>query len=401
MSNRSDTDDTGDGDSETPVSVGMLGYRFMGYAHANALARLPMFFPDAPAVSREVLIGQDEAALDAAADRLGFSRTATDWEAVIDEVDVLYNLGPNHLHAEPSISALEAGTNVFCEKPLAPTIEAADRMRAAARDSAAIAACGFNYRFVPAIRYARGLIEAGELGEIRHVRGQYLQDGWVDPEVPWSWRLSEELAGSGALGDLGAHTIDLVRYLLGGRVGGIERVSGHLATFVEERPVDGDDESNDTTDTGGGSAGTEARPVTVDDAYSAQLAFASGAMGTVEASRFATGHKNDHTIAVHGSTGSLKFSLERLNELEVLREGNRGYETISVTDEGDPYMEAWWPPGHVIGWEHTFVHENSEFLSAVAGGNEFRPSFEDGYEVQRVLDAIERSDERGEWVSIE
>jgi predicted dehydrogenase len=359
-----------------------------------------MFFPDAPAVSREVLIGQDEDALDAAADRLGFSRTATDWEEAIEAVDVLYNLGPNHLHAEPSIAALEAGTNVFCEKPLARTTEEADRMRAAARDSAAIAACGFNYRFVPAIQYAKELIAAGELGEIRHVRGQYLQDSWVDPTVPWSWRLSDELAGSGALGDLGAHTIDLVRYLLDGRVGELKRVSGHLETFIEERPIDGGG-SNETTDTGGDGAGTETRPVTVDDAYSAQLAFASGAMGTIEASRFATGHKNDHTIAIHGSKGSLTFSLERLNELEVLREGNRGYETVSVTDEGDPYVKAWWPPGHVIGWEHTFVHENSEFLSAVAEGSAFRPSFEDGYEVQQVLGAIERSDERGEWVSIE
>ena len=371
------------------LQVGVLGYRFMGRAHANALARLPMFFPDAPAVSREVLVGRDEAALEAAADRLGFSRTATDWEEVVSEVDVFYNLGPNHLHVEPSIAALDASTSVLCEKPLAPTLADAERMRDAAAGSAGVAACAFNYRFVPAIRYAKELIDAGEIGEIRHFRGSYLQDWLVDPDAPWEWRLDAELAGSGALGDLGAHTIDLARFLVGDRAGGIERVSGHLETFVDERPVD--------------SEGNETRPVTVDDAYSAQLAFANGAMGTVEASRFATGHKNDHTIAVHGSKGSLTFSLERLNELAVLRGDDRGYETVLVTNANDPYIDAWWPPGHVVGWEHAFVHENYEFLQAVSSEakNELHPSFGDGYEVQKVLDAIERSDDRGERVDLD
>jgi len=364
------------------LQVGVLGYRFMGQAHANALARLPMFFPDAPDVERDVLIGRDEDALSDAADRFGFSRISTDWEDVIDEVDVFYNLGPNHVHAEPSITALEAGTAVFCEKPLAPTLEDAEAMAAAAREADVPAGAAFNYRFVPAIRYAKNLIEDGELGDIRHVRGRYLQDWLVDPDAPWSWRNDEEMAGSGALGDLGAHTVDLARFL----VGDIERVSGHLRTFVDERPVEDSDET---------------RPVTVDDAYSAQAAFENGAMGTFEASRFATGHKNDHSIEIHGSKGSLRFSLERLNELEVLREGNRGYETVLVTDADDPYVDHWWPPGHVIGWEHTFVHENYEFLSAVAGGGEFAPSFEDGYAAQQVLDAVERSDETSQWVDVE
>ncbi|WP_121821326.1 Gfo/Idh/MocA family protein [Halostella salina] len=364
------------------LQVGVLGYRFMGKAHANALARLPMFFPDAPDVERDVIVGRDEAALADAADQLGFSRTATDWREVVDEVDVFYNLGPNHVHAEPSIAALEAGTPVFCEKPLAPTLDDAGEMRDAARDAGVPAGNAFNYRFVPAIQYAKNLIDAGEIGEIRHFRGTYLQDWLVDPEAPWSWRNDEELAGSGALGDLGAHTVDLARFL----VGEVERVSGHLTTFVDERPVEGSDET---------------RPVTVDDAYSAQAEFENGAMGTFEASRFATGHKNDHSIEVHGSEGSLRFSLERLNELEVLRDGNRGYETVLVTDEDDPYVDHWWPPGHVIGWEHTFVHENYEFLSAVENDGEFEPSFEDGYAAQQVLDAVERSDETAQWVEVE
>ncbi|WP_255170818.1 Gfo/Idh/MocA family protein [Natrononativus amylolyticus] len=364
------------------LDVGVLGYRFMGKAHANALARLPMFFPDAPAVERSVLVGRDEEALAEAADRLGFESTATDWRDVIDDVDAFYNLGPNHVHAEPSIAALEAGTPVFCEKPLAPTLESAEEMAAAARSADVPSGCAFNYRFVPAIQYAKELLERGELGEIHHVRGRYLQDWLVDPEAPWSWRNDEEMAGSGALGDLGAHTVDLVRFL----AGEVDRVSGQLKTFVDERPVEGGDET---------------RPVTVDDAYTAQIELESGAIGTLEASRFATGHKNDHTIEIQGSEGSLRFSLERLNELELLREGDRGYETILVTDENDPYVDHWWPPGHVIGWEHTFVHENYEFLSAVESDGEFEPSFEDGLAAQRILAAIAASDERGEWVSLE
>ncbi|WP_418282089.1 Gfo/Idh/MocA family protein [Halorubrum sp. DTA98] len=373
-----------------PLKIGVLGYRFMGKAHANALARLPMFFPDAPDVERHTLVGRDEAALAAAADRFGFAHTETDWGAAIDEVDVFYNLGPNHVHAEPSIAALEAGVPVFCEKPLAPTLEEASAMHEAAADADVPAGCAFNYRFVPAIRYARNLIADGELGEIRQIRGRYLQDWLVDPDAPWAWRLDSELAGSGTLGDLGAHTIDLANFLVGDEVGGVDRVSGHLRTFVDERPVLDDDGDVE-----------EYRDVTVDDAYTAQVAYDSGAMGSFEASRFAAGHKNDHTIEVHGSKGSLTFSLERLNELEVLREDSRGYETVLVTDESDPYIDHWWPPGHVIGWEHTFVHENYEFLSAVAEGDEFSPSFAEGYEVQRVLDAIERADERGEWVDVE
>ncbi|MFC6963371.1 Gfo/Idh/MocA family protein [Halocatena marina] len=371
------------------LDIGVLGYRFMGEAHANALARLPMFFSDAPEVNRHVLIGRDEHALKNAADQLGFTHTATAWEDALDEIDVFYNLGPNHVHAEPSIAALEQDVSVFCEKPLAPTLSDAERMADAARGTDAIAGIAFNYRYVPAIQYARELIANGDLGEINHVRARYLQDWLVDPDAPWSWRSSKDLAGSGSLGDLGAHSIDLARFLVGDVAGEIDRVSGHLQTFVEERPVDPDDDDSET------------RPVTVDDAYSAQVAFESGAMGTFEASRFATGHKNDNTIEINGSKGSLRFSLERLNELELLESGNRGFQTVMVTDPDDPYVDHWWPPGHVIGWEHTFVHENYEFLTSVRDETPYEPSFADGCTVQRILDAIEQSDERAEWVSVE
>lgn len=365
-----------------PLSVGVIGYGFMGKAHANALARLPMFIPDAPAVERDVLVGRDEAGLTEAAERLGFARTATDPLAVVDEVDVLYNLGPNHIHEEPIVAALDAGVAVLCEKPLAPTLEAAERMATAADDSTAVAGVGFNYRFVPAIRYAKQLIDAGELGEIRRFRGRYLQDWLLDPETPASWRTDADRAGSGALGDLGAHTVDLARFL----VGNVVAVSGRLTTYVDERPApDGD--------------GT--RAVTVDDAFDARITFTDGATGTLEASRVAPGRKNDHHIEVEGSKGTVRFSLERLNELEIHRVGDRGFETVLVTDETDPYLDAWWPPGHVLGWEHTFVHENAAFLNAVAGDGNFAPDFADGLAVQRVLDAIENSDETGERVRVD
>ncbi|WP_313695756.1 Gfo/Idh/MocA family protein [Halorarum halobium] len=367
-----------------PLTVGMLGYRFMGKAHSNALARLPMFFPDAPDVVRHTLIGRDQDALADAADRFGFEHTATDWRDVVDEVDAFYNLGPNHLHVEPSVAALEAGTHVLCEKPLAPTLDGARELRDAADASEAVAGCAFNYRFVPAIRYAKGLVEAGELGEIRQVRARYLQDWLSDPDAPWAWRMDADLAGSGALGDIGAHSLDLARFLVGDRVGDVDRLSGHLRTFTEERPA---------PDSG------EMKPVTVDDAYSAQVAFENGATGTFEGSRVAQGHKNDHSIAVHGTEGSIRFSLERLNELEVLTGDARGYETVLVTEESDPYVDAWWPPGHVLGWEHTFVHENYEFLSAVREGEAFSPSFDEAFEVQKLLSAVQRSDESGEWVA--
>ena len=205
----------------------------------------------------------------------------------------------------------------------------------------------------------------------------------MDPETEWSWRNSADIAGSGVLGDLGAHSVDLAQFLLGEDV---TSVSGHLRTFVDERPVPGE--------------GTETRPVTVDDAYSAQAEFEGGGMGLFEASRFAAGHANANTIELNGSRGSIRFDLERLNELELLDADDRGFETVLVTGEDDPYIDHWWPPGHVIGWEHTFVHENYEFLSAVAAGEGHDPDFETGLGVQRVLDAIERSHERREWVEV-
>lgn len=362
--------------------IGFLGYRFMGKAHANGLARLPMFFPDAPDTNRAVLVGRDESAVDEAAVRLGFDRTTDSWEAAIDEIDVFYNLGPTHMHAEPTIAALEAGVHVLCEKPLATDLETARRMRNAARDSVAVAGIGFNYRYVPALRLAKRLIEEGVFGDIYRFRGQYLQDWLRDPDDPWTWRTDETRAGTGVLGDQGAHTFDLARWL----VGDIDRVSGQLSTQIMERSLPDADET---------------RPVTTDDEFSAIAKFESDAVGVFEGSRIATGHKAGNAIEVYGSDGGFEFSIRRLNELRIRWPESRGFEEVLATDPEDPYLDRWWPAGHGLGWEHTFVHENYEFLTSIANGSSYRPDFEDAFEVQRILDAVETSNENSEWVSVQ
>lgn len=362
------------------LSAGFLGCGFMGKAHANALSKLPMFFPDAPAVERSVLVGRTEEAVASAADQLGFDRFETDREAALDDIDVLYNLGPNHVHVEPTVQALEQDIHVFCEKPLAPTTSGAEQMATAARGSDALAGVAFNYRYVPAIQLAKRMLDDGEFGEVRRFRGQYLQDWQADPDDEWVWRNDSETAGTGSLGDQGSHTLDLAQWL----VGDIERVSGQLETFITERPVvDGD----------------ETRPVTTDEGYSALGEFENGAMGVFEGSRIATGHKGGNDIEVYGTEGGFRFSLDRLNELEVWTAGSSGFERILVTEDDHPYMDAWWPTGHTIGWEHTFVHESYEFLTAIADGASYDPDFEAGLAVQGVIDAIERSDDTGSWVT--
>jgi predicted dehydrogenase len=363
------------------LDIGFLGYRFMGKAHANALARLPMFFPDAPDVKRSVLIGRTEEAVESAAGPLGFDDIETSWEAALNDIDVLYNLGPNHVHVEPTIRALEEDIHVFCEKPLAPHIEGARKMAEAARESDATAGVAFNYRYIPAIQVAKRMLDDGEFGEIRRFKGQYLQDWQADPDTEWSWRNDEETAGSGVVGDVGSHTIDLARWL----VGDIDQVSGHLETFITERPVADEDET---------------RPVTTDDEYSALVEFENGAVGVFEGSRVATGKKGGNTIEVYGSEGGFRFTMERLNELEVSTAETSGFERILVTGDEYPYMDAWWPEGHIIGWEHMFVHENYEFLSSIADDRSYDPSFETGLATQRVVNAIKRSHDRRSWVTI-
>jgi predicted dehydrogenase len=364
------------------VGVGMVGYAFMGRAHSLAWHAVTRAF-DVPVRPRLAAIcGRDEAAAQRAADRLGWASAETDWRALIerDDVDLIDICAPGDMHAPIAIAALQAGKHVLCEKPLANTLAEAQAMAAAA-DAAypggARAMVGFNYRRVPALALARKLVEQGRIGTLRHVRAVYLQDWLVDPEAPMTWRMQAERAGSGALGDLGAHIVDLARYLTADE---ITDVSALAATFVGERPY------ADRSGTGS---------VTVDDAVVFVAKLAAGALASFEATRSAAGHKNGLRIELNGSAGSLAFDLERLNELEFLdveeSPGLGGFRRILVTEPDHPYLAGWWPPGHILGWEHTFTHQAADLLTAIAEGGQPRPSFADGLAVQRVLDAVARS----------
>ena len=362
-----------------PLGVAAIGYAFMGKAHSHAWRNVAAFF-DVPAVEQRVLVGRNAGEVAEAAARYGWAESATDWREVIarDDVHIVDICAPGWLHAEIAIAALEAGKHVLVEKPLANTIEESERMVAAAqaaRERGVVSMVGFNYRRVPALAYAKRLIAEGRLGTVREVRASYLQDWLADETTPMTWRLRKETAGSGALGDIASHAIDQVQFLTGDTV---TEVSGRLHTFVGRRP---------------GPGGPEA--VTVDDAAWATLSLASGAVASVEASRVATGRKNSLRIEVYGSGGALAFDLERLGELEFLDATappeETGFRRIVVTEPGHPYAGAWWPPGHMIGWEHTFTHQAYDFLTAIRDADAPSPSFEDGLQIQRVLAAIEES----------
>ncbi|MFI8351390.1 Gfo/Idh/MocA family protein [Streptomyces sp. NPDC085596] len=364
-----------------PLRVGMVGYAFMGAAHSQGWRTAGRVFdlPREPVLS--VLCGRDPDAVRSAAERHGWADTETDWRALIarDDVDLVDICTPGDSHAEIALAALAAGKHVLCEKPLANTVEEAEAMAAAAEEAYAngqLAMVGFNYRRVPAVALARRMITEGRLGALRHVRVSYLQDWLVDPEFPLTWRLRKEAAGSGALGDLGAHVIDVAQYLAGERLAG---VSALTETFVRRRPLP----------TGG------LGPVTVDDAAVFTGRFAFGALASFEATRYATGRKNALRIELNGERGSLAFDLERLNELS-FHDGTEpgahaGFRRILVTEPDHPYLDAWWPPGHGLGYEHTFVHQARDLVHAIAEGRKPVPSFADGLEVQRVLAAVEES----------
>ncbi|MGW6271266.1 MULTISPECIES: Gfo/Idh/MocA family protein [unclassified Streptomyces] len=380
------------GTGKRPLGVGMVGYAFMGAAHSQGWRTVGRVFdlPVRPVLS--AVCGRDGTAVRAAADRLGWAAAETDWRALVarDDVDLIDICTPGDSHAEIAIAALEAGKHVLCEKPLANTVEEAEAMADAAERARArgqVAMVGFNYRRVPALALARQMIAEGRLGTLRHVRLTYLQDWLVDPGFPLTWRLRKDRAGSGALGDLGAHIVDLAQFLVGEPVAG---VSALMETFVRERPLL-DGASSGLTAEGGTALGQ----VTVDDAAVFTGRFPSGALASFEATRFAAGRKNALKVELNGSDGSLAFDLERLNELSFHDHTepatSSGFRRILVTEPGHPYLEAWWPPGHGLGYEHTFVHQARDLLHAVATGEQPEPSFATGLSVQRVLTAVEES----------
>jgi predicted dehydrogenase len=375
------------------LGIGMVGYAFMGRAHSQAWRNVASFF-DLPLRPRMAAIcGRDQAAVAAAAARLGWPAWETDWKRLVqrDDVDLVDVCTPGSSHAEISIAALEAGRHVLCEKPLANTVEEARAMAAAAERAAAggvRAMVGFNFRRVPAVALARELVAAGRLGALRHVRAAYLGSHLLDPELPLVWRLQASEARSGALGDLGAHAIDLAQYLAGDRIAG---VSALTETFVPERPLTA----------GGGARG----PVTVDDAALFIARFAGGAVGGFEATRFATGHTEGLRVELNGELGSIVWDLGALNQLRLFDAtedpATQGFRTIQVTRAAHPYAGAWWPDGHTIGYEHTFTHEVRDLLHAIADGRDPVPSFADGLQVQEVLDAVQRSAAAGAgWTKV-
>ena len=389
-------------DTRPHLRVAMIGYAFMGRAHSQAWRTAPKFFDLPLAPEMTVLVGRNGQAAQAAADQLGWAEAATDWRAVLEraDVDLVDICTPGNTHAEIAEAALAAGKHVLVEKPMANSVAEAESMAAAARSARAKGVhsmVGFTYRRVPAVQLARQLVEAGRIGQVRQVRAQYLQDWLADETAPLSWRLDKELAGSGALGDIGAHAVDLTMFITGQRFAG---VSGLLETFVPERPVA-------ESFTGlHGTGGAQRGPVTVDDAALGIARLESGAPVTLEATRFAWGRKNSLRIEVTGTKGALAFDFEEMNVLNLYEAADdaatSGFRRILVTEPEHPYVEAWWPPGHGLGYEHGFTHQVVDLINALAEGREPSPSFEDGLHVQRVLDALERSaGQESRWTQIE
>lgn len=374
------------------IGIGILGYAFMGKAHTNGYKKLPYMVYPSPAIPKLVAIsGRNEEAVAEAAKRYGYSKYYTNWKDMIadDEVQLFDNSGPNILHVEPSIAAVKAGKHVICEKPLARNAKEAGELLNAAEKAGVKHMTAFNYRFVPAIRQAYNLISSGALGEIYHFRAQYLQEWIVDPNFPMTWRFEKEIAGSGALGDLGAHVIDLGRFL----VGEIRKVSSLTKTFIKERPL---------------ADGSGTGVVTVDDAFVSVVEFENGAIGTIEASRFCPGRKNHQIIEINGSKGSLTFNLERLNELDVFWKDadpkeTQGFTNVLISESYHPFWENWWPQGHMIGWEHTFVHEITHMLDCIVNDKPVAPlaaDFEDGYKNAAICDAILESAEKEKHINV-
>ena len=382
------------------LRVAMIGSGFMGAAHSQGWRTAPRFF-DLPAEPEmAVIVGRDAERTEAARQKFGWTAAETDWRQVIDDpaIDIVDICTPGDSHVDIAIAALDAGKHVLCEKPLANSVDEAERMvdaaeRAAARGIRSMV--GFSYRRLPAIGLARALVAEGRLGVIRQTRATYLQDWLVDENGPLTWRLDKSLAGSGSLGDIGAHAIDMIQYLTGTTV---DSVSGTLATFVTERPLLGE-----TRGLGGTPSGQRGK-VTVDDATWFTGRLSSGAIGSFEATRYATGRKNAFRFELSGSLGAIAFDMEAMNELQfydaTAPAGERGFTRILATEPEHPYAANWWPTGHALGYEHAFSHEVVDFVTDIVAGHDPKPSFADGLQVQRVLAAVERSAADGSaWVT--
>ena len=386
-------------------NVALIGTKFMGRAHSNAYLKVAKFFDLPVAPVMHTVAARHAKETRSFAQRWGWQHASTDWKAIVTdaEIDLVDLVTPNNVHAEQAIAALESGKHVACEKPLANTLESARHMVEAARNSKGQTFVWYNYRRCPAVAFAHQICRQGKLGRIYQIRGCYLQD-WAGPDTPLMWRFDREVAGSGSLGDLCAHTIDTVRFITGDNVG--EVVGATMETVIKERVVlesGGGEISGRGADTGQRKGAS-----TVDDVVLFVARMESGALATFEATRLATGYKNGNRIEIHGDKGAIRFDFERMNELEwydaTLPEELQGWSTINVTNGNahHPYAAAWWPVGHVLGYEHSFVNQAADMLN-VLGGREAvvpLPDFADAYEVQRVLAAVVESDRRRAPVSL-
>lgn len=381
------------------VNVSLVGQKFMGKAHSNAYMTVGKFFDVEPRPVMKAICARDVADLAPFAERFGWESFEIDWRKLVarKDIDVVDIAAPSNVHRDIAVAAAEAGKHVFCEKPLASTLTLAREMLAAVRKAGVVHMVNFNYRCCPALALARQMIQAGEIGEVRHFRATYLQDWLVDPAFPMNWRLRKEIAGTGANGDLNAHHIDLARYL----VGEIGEVVGMQKTFITERPAEGKSSGLSAT------AGEGTEKVTVDDATLFLAKFTGGAFGSFEATRMAPGRKNYNRVEVNGSKGSLVFCFEDMNMLEYYNcadpAGRQGFRQIMATEGVHPYVGAWWPPGHIVGYEHTFVHAVYELMRAINGDKTTTPmpDFRDGAQCVAVLEAVDKSIAEGKWAKVE
>lgn len=385
------------GVNKKEIRIGMVGYQFMGKAHSHAYRDLPFFFHTEIKPVQKAISGRNESAVKEVAEKMGWESYETDWRNLMerDDIDVIDIVTPNHTHAEIAIAAAEAGKHIITEKPLALTLEEAQKMYDAVQKNNVTHMICHNYRFSPAVQFAKKLIDDGRLGRIYHIRANYLQDFIMDPQFPLVWRLKKEVSGSGALGDIGAHSIDLARFL----VGEFKEVVSTMEIFIKERPV-GEMSGGLSAKVDHSSVGE----VTVDDAALFLARMENGALGIFEATRFAGGNRNKNKFEINGEKGSLRWDMENMNNLEVYfandESGLQGFRSINCTEEIHPYAGAYWPAGHIIGYEHTFIHLIHEFLKGIAENYLPEPNFEDGLKNQKVLAAVEKSAESKQWVTV-
>jgi len=377
------------------INVGLVGHRFMGKAHSNAFAALSMFFDPSAQITMKAICGLEEDEVKIMAERFGWESYETSWEKLVkrSDIDMIDIAASTDVHKNIAIAAANEGKHVFCEKPLAVSVADAREMLEAVSKARVKHQVGFNYRFAPAVMLAKKLIDDGRIGRIFHVRGSFLQSWLVNPEVPLVWKVDKKVCGSGALGDLCSHVIDMARFL----AGEFDSVMAMSKTFVKSRPVAGAKREPD--------GAIPMVDVEVDDSAVFTAEFKNGALGIFEASRFAQGHKNDLSIEINGEHGSVKFYFERMNELHYYsakdEPGAQGFRIIQASEEIHPYMSAWWPVGHIIGYEHTFIHEFYEYTESIANDKPASPSFYDGVKCAQVVEAVEISCERRTAVTVD